>query len=300
MAITSENRKMRSCIWLINLLQKKKELSLKEINGYWLNEKDLSRGITLSRQSFNDYLHFILDIFGIVISCRRKGGYKYYIEVDGQDFADWLLSSFSLGQLANEAQEVRNRVLLEAAPRGMDYFSLIVDALHNHCCLRATYHKFDNEPYTCHLRPYALKMFDGRWYILAEKDEEGRLKTFALDRFEGEMTLLRDEEFTPPRDFDAAEYFANCFGIFTDSGPVPLIKLRAIGTEVQYLRTKPLHPSQQQDPDDPSIFTIRCYATRDLMYAILSHGQKLTVLEPADFREKVRAEVAAIAEHYRQ
>ncbi len=297
------NRKMRSCLWLVSLLQKHGKLDFQEISGYWEQKTDLSDGNPLPKRTFHDYLDYIQDCFGIVIACQRKGGYKWYIEYEDEDkegLIDWLLSSFTLGQLANEAQDVRDRVLLSAAPQGMHYFELIIEALHSHCCLEATYHRFDAEAYACHLRPYALKMFEGRWYVLAQKNDEELLKTFCLDRFEGEMTLLTDETFTPPEDFDAAEFFANCFGIFTGTGEVPTIRLRAEGTEVRYLQTKPLHPSQQQDPRDPSIFTIRCYPTQDLLYAILSHGRKLTVLEPADFRESVSAEIAAIAEHYRQ
>ena len=65
---------------------------------------------------------------------------------------------------------------------------------------------------------------------------------------------------------------------------MPLIRLRATGTEANDLLTKPLHPSQCQDPADPSLFTLRCYPTDDLLYAILSHGRKLHVLAPDDFR----------------
>jgi len=296
------NRKIRSCLWLVSLLQKRGKLDFQEISGYWQQNIDLSDGNPLPKRTYHDYLDYIQDVFGIIIACQRKGGYKWYIEYEDEDkkeLTGWLLSNFTLGQLANAAQDVRDRVLLAAAPWGMEYFSLIVDALRNHCCLKGTYHKFDAEAYHCHLRPYALKMFEGRWYVLALKDDEEQLKTFALDRFEGEMTLLPDETFTPPEDFDAAEFFANCYGIFTGTGEVPLIKLHAEGTEVNYLLTKPLHPSQRQDPRDPSIFTVQCYPTQDLIYAILSHGRKLTVLEPADFRDRIREEVSKIAEGYK-
>ena len=106
--------------------------------------------------------------------------------------------------------------------------------------------------------------------------------------------------FTPPKDFDAAEFFANCFGIYTGTGQVPLIRLRATGTEVNYLLTKPLHASQRQDPSDPSLFTLRCYPTDDLMYAILSHGRKLTVLAPEEFRMRIMKEVEGMKEGYEE
>ena len=216
MGTNISNHRMRSSLWLVYLLRKHGRLSLREISSYWQQETDLSNGSPMAHRTFYDYLDYIQDVFGIVISCQRKGGYHYYIDVedDKAHLTDWLISSFSIGQLIYEAQDVRDRVLIEAAPQGMQYYKTIVDALHSHCCLRATYHRFDAEAYGCHLRPYALKFYEGRWYLLAQKNDEPQLKTFALDRFEGAMDLLADEPFTPPQDFDAAEFFAKCFGIY--------------------------------------------------------------------------------------
>ena len=300
MGTNISNHKMRSCLWLVYLLRKHGKLSFREINSYWQQETDLSDGSPMAHRTFYDYLDYIQDVFGIVISCQRKGGYHYYIDVedDKAHLTDWLISSFSIGQLIYEAQDVRDRVLIENAPQGMQYYKTIVDALHSHRCLHATYHRFDADAYDCHLRPYALKFYEGRWYLLAQKNDEQQLKTFALDRFEGTMTLLSDDPFTPPRDFDAAEFFANCFGIYTGTGKVPLIRLRATGTEVNYLLTKPLHTSQRQDPSDPSLFTLRCYPTDDLMYAILSHGRKLSVLAPEEFRMRIMEEIEGMKEGY--
>ena len=63
-------------------------------------------------------------------------------------------------------------------------------------------------------------------------------------------------------------------------------------------KTKPLHASQRQDPSDPSLFTLRCYPTDDLMYAILSHGRKLSVLAPEDFRRRIIEEIEGMKEGY--
>ena len=42
-----------------------------------------------------------------------------------------------------------------------------------------------------------------------------------------------------------------------------------------------------QNPSDPTLFILRCYPTDDLMYAILSHGRKLSVLAPEEFRRRI-------------
>ena len=63
-------------------------------------------------------------------------------------------------------------------------------------------------------------------------------------------------------------------------------------------KTQPLHASQPQDPSDPTLFTLRCYPTDDLMYAILSHGRKLSVLAPEDFKRRIMEEVEGMKEGY--
>ncbi len=42
-----------------------------------------------------------------------------------------------------------------------------------------------------------------------------------------------------------------------------------------------------QNPSAPTLFTLRCYPTDDLMYAILSLGRKLSVLAPEEFRRRI-------------
>jgi predicted DNA-binding transcriptional regulator YafY len=80
----------------------------------------------------------------------------------------------------------------------------------------------------------------------------------------------------------------------------PLIHLEEAGDAINYLLTKPLHAPQRQDPSDPTLFTLRCYPTDDLMYAILSHGRKLEVLEPEEFRRRIREEVEGMKEGYEE
>ena len=49
-----------------------------------------------------------------------------------------------------------------------------------------------------------------------------------------------------PTDFDAVKYYNECFGIVSDDGTkVETIKLKVYGLQRYYLRSLPLHSSQQ-------------------------------------------------------
>ena len=65
-------------IWLVNTIHKNKRLTFNEINCYWL-ESDMSEGVPIVRSTFNRHRDAILDMFGIIIECDKKDGFRYFI-----------------------------------------------------------------------------------------------------------------------------------------------------------------------------------------------------------------------------
>lgn len=296
---TPANHRLKACLWLISLFRQYKELTLAQISQHWQQQIHLSGGESLPRRTFNDYRDYCFDLFRISIDCDRRTS-TYYIDLsDDNDVTEWLLSSFSYSMLSQQTADVRHRILLANPPQGMRYFDLIVEAFRAECCLQATYHKFGTDPYHCHLRPYLLKAYEGRWYLFAQKNDETQVKSFALDRFE-DMQLLPNEPFQIPTDFDPVFYFSYTFGIYHRDGLPPLITLRARGNARNYLRLTPLHPTQTEETvnADTSLFHLQCHPTPDLRLAILRHGHLVEVLAPADFRQQVADEVQLLAQNY--
>ena len=102
MSTIVENHKLRSCLWFVSLLKEHRELTFDQIDQYWQQETALSDGAPLPKRTFHDRLNSIQDILGVIISCNRRNGYRWYIETMDDDKAhltDWLISSFSIGQL---------------------------------------------------------------------------------------------------------------------------------------------------------------------------------------------------------
>lgn len=296
---TLPNHRIHACLWLINLLRRYRELTFEQIDQHWQRNTDLSGGQSMPPRTFFNYRDYCFSLFHISISCDRRTN-TYYIDLtDDSELTDWLLSSFSYTNLSQQTQQVRQRILLAPTPSGMNYFDLIVEAFRAECCLQATYHKFGQQPYECLLRPYVLKAYEGRWYLLARKNDEPILKTFALDRFE-QMALLPDQPFSMPDDFSTQQYFLHTYGVYHAEGLPPIITLRATGRARNYLRLSPLHPSQTEaEVDaDTSLFCLQCHATPDLRLAILRQGSQVEVLEPQQLRADVADEVRRLAGVY--
>ena len=66
-------------IWLVDTIHRAGRLTLEEINRRWLGT-EMSEGIPIARSTFNRHRDAILDMFGVIIDCDKKDGFRYYIE----------------------------------------------------------------------------------------------------------------------------------------------------------------------------------------------------------------------------
>ena len=69
----------KSYIWLLETLQSRGPLTLKEIKELWLNCSVNEDGKELATRTFANHIASIADIFGIDITCDRRDN-TYYIE----------------------------------------------------------------------------------------------------------------------------------------------------------------------------------------------------------------------------
>lgn len=134
-----------------------------------------------------------------------------------------------------------------------------------------------------------MKVYNQRWYIVGYLSEYEGLRNVALDRtVEMELT---DESFVMPKDFDAEEYYANTVGIFVNEDPKPQkVVLRVYGVHVEYMRSLPLHSSQEEikkSDGEYSDFLYWLCLTPELITKILSMGEKVEVLEPDILKKEV-------------
>jgi predicted DNA-binding transcriptional regulator YafY len=131
-----------------------------------------------------------------------------------------------------------------------------------------------------HVHPYLLKEFRQRWYLLAYDVTAHRLKTFSLDRFI--YLEAMDEVFMVDNAFDPALYFQYCYGItYSESVPQTVV-LCFTGDSRHYIRTMPLHFSQQILEESETSLTISLLVqpSYELISDILSFGPACKVLAP--------------------
>jgi len=247
-------------------------------------------------------------MFGVDIECDRSKGNVYYVKnpevLDENKLAQWLLRKYSIPKDFATFNSMKDRVLLEEIPLGTAFLNSIIDAMHKNVELRIDYQRYESEQeehlQTFHIQPYALKVFNRRWYLLGYIKEKCALRTIALDRILYLKVL--PTSFEMPEDFDARKYYANVVGIFVNNDlPVTKVKIRAYGTQAEYLRSTPLHKSQSEDRSrhrEFAEFTYRLCVTPELVSQLLAMGDKVEVLEPEELREDIKVKIKNSMERY--
>ena len=281
-------------IWIINTLRAYGSLTLAELSEKWQEDK-ITDGNILPRATFNRYREAIIKIFGIVIECEDKT-YKYYISnpniLNDDSIERWIFSTIAVHGVLAESFAVKDRVVLENVATGLEYLQIIIKAIKTNHRLLLGYQKFGQEGYEKIVSPYALKLFHQRWYMLA-KTQEDSMRLYALDRIQS--LIPTEETFEMPADFSPQEYFAEYFGVLTDSSfPMTHVVIRAHNWTPGYLRTLPLHQSQREltSTADYTDFSFDLRPTSDFLGQLLSQGSGIEVLEPQELRQKMRDLIA--------
>lgn len=295
-------------IWLLDTLLNSSPLTFDEINMLW-EDCPASDG-PIPPRTFHEHRKGIKEMFGVEIECDRSRGYVYYVKnpevLDKQKLSKWLLRKYSIPQDFATFNGMKDRILLEEIPLGTTYLDDIIEAMRQNVELSVDYQRYEGEQgeehlQTFHLQPYALKVFNRRWYLLGYLKERSGLRTIALDRILHLEVLTTS--FTLPQDFDARKHFANVVGIYVNKDlSVQKVKIRAYGIQADYLRSTPLHISQSEGRSkhgEFAEFTYRLCVTPELVSQLLAMGEKVEVLEPELLRKEMREKLKSTLQNYR-
>ena len=290
-------------VWLVETIYKAKFISLEEINKLWI-EEDMSEGMEIPRKTFNTWKNQVEELFGIIINCERKGGYHYYIEnaddIKNGGFRNWLLESVSVGNLLLENKSLSNRIILENVPSGKKHLARILEAMKKSEMLEITYKSYwEDDEKTQKVAPYCVKLFRQRWYVVALRIFDNKIRIYALDRIR-ELSV-NAETFTYPDDFSPEDYFEGFFGIIhVKNVPIETVVLKVDAGQANYMRALPLHPTQKEVEKNifGSIFALKIRPTFDFIQEILWNGAAVEVMEPKWLRNEMKKMVEMMSKNY--
>ena len=293
---------LQKYIWLVQTFIRAGEtgLSLDEISDRWESRWDSA----YSRRTFNNHREAVEEVFGIRIGCNRSTN-RYFVEY-GDDISDsnaetaWLINTFTVNNMLSLGKErLSGRVSVEDIPSGHKHLTSIMEAMTEGYEVRIAYQKYtSSQADTYTLRPYAVKEFAKRWYIVAYCLEREALRVYGLDRIHS--LEITDCRFEMEHGFDVDELFATSFGIYLPEGPGQTITFRTSATEAKYLRDLPIHSSQEEISSDGEnvIFSIFVCPNKNLIMEFCKYGSRIEVLSPASVRSEVASELKKAADIY--
>lgn len=293
---------LKKYIWLVQTFIRAGErgLNLEEISGRWEERFDSP----YSRRTFNNHREAVEEVFGIRIECNRSTN-RYFIggsEDVSDEYAEnaWLINTFTVNNMLSLGKErLSGRIAVEDIPSGHRHLTTVLEAMTENLEIVISYCKYtSSEASEYTLRPYAVKEFAKRWYIIGHCVERDGLRVYGLDRILSMEVTSR--KFRMPRRFDVDELFATSFGIYIPEGPGQTIRFRTSPTEARYLRDLPVHSSQNETAADEEHVTFEIFVcpNKALIMEFCKYGSRLEVLSPAPVREAVAAELRKAAGIY--
>ncbi len=291
-------------IRLAETIRRVRKITFREINRKWL-ENDLSEGIELPKRTFHKWRIAVEELFGLVIECDRKDGYRFYIRYEEALYEggarNRLFDLLSVSLQLEESKHLRDRILPENMPSGHVFLSAILDAMKKNRLLHIVYRSFRREtPNAFEIEPYCVKAFRQRWYLVAKSTGYEELRLYALDRIEALETT--DRSFRYPANFSPEEFFRGCFGVIAGDGTdMERVELKVAAAQADYLRTLPLHESQEEiaRTDEYGIFRYDLRPTFDFQQEILSYGEQAEVLRPAWLRKRMAEKAEQMRNRYK-
>ena len=103
------------------------------------------------------------------------------------------------------------------------------------------------------------------------------------------------------KDFNVKEYFEGCTGIIPSDEPIEHVVLKAYWKAPDYLRTLPLHESQQEisSDEESTTFSYDVKLTYDFLQLIMQQGDQVEVLEPKTLRDQMHNLARTLTSYYK-
>jgi len=297
--------KIKKCLYLINLLERKGAMTLKEINECY-QYSSIYEGDNILPRTFLRYKDFIEVNFPCYIEYNARTG-KYELHrhkaLYGEDDSlfDYLLSAYHIEGMTELALKHREKIVLTDAPTGVENVQIILEAIDNKRGIECDYYSFNKKSIKQQkLIPYFLRTWENRWYLVAEPDNHHHGQSvFALERMDS--IRLTEEKMLPSKNITAEEYFEGSFGVnHSDDQKPERILIKVYSTQVEYIKALPLHESQKEieATDEWSIFEYRLVPCYNFYQQLLWHREKLEVLEPQNVRDEIKNSIKKMLEHY--
>lgn len=174
--------------------------------------------------------------------------------------------------------------------KGMENFKPLIKAIQNRRVVTFDYFKYTTgESGKYIVRPYLLREFERRWYLVGVKDDTNEVRTFGIDR----MSNLTPDINSFARDESAlGQLYQDAVGINFLRKKLETIQLSFDKVLGMYVKSLPWHYSQSVKKEDGNriVIELQVYPSYELFNRIMQFGSKVKVIKPKWLAKMVKEE----------
>ncbi len=148
-----------------------------------------------------------------------------------------------------------------------------------------------------HISPYHLLFQQGAWYCIGFCHLRKEIRMFAMDRFY--ELKLTDQNFKRDENFNIEEYLGDSLNLERGSEPRE-VTIAFDKDAARWVRERRWHESQKLDkqPDGSVILHLTVSGLNEVKRWVMSFGSHAEVLAPAELRQEIMEEIAAMLGNY--
>jgi predicted DNA-binding transcriptional regulator YafY len=264
-------------------------------NGFEISKRTLQRDIEDIRYEFGVDIHYN----------RLKNG--YFINLDNspnfESFLNFLEIVNTAGLLTDsliKSKETLKYLSFESMGplKGIQQVKDLLFAAINHRKVSFYHYNYatgQNKRFT--ICPYLLKEHLKRWYILGTL-QGGELRLFGIDRIEN--LVIESATFIPKESVDVNTYFDNIIGLSNSKTKPIEVVLEFTSFQGNYIKSLPLHHSQQIIKDDKNSFIIslKLIPNLELLQRICMYGDQVKILKPDSLVQELKQTLLSALNQY--
>lgn len=286
---------------LVEILKKSPFESMENLIKYISTNRENK----ISERTFHRIKATLRNDYGIIVK-HSKANDGFYLDEEQSLNVDSFLSHMEIiataEQISNNLNannnllsfiEFENKAAIETIPN----FKTILEAIQQQIPINFKHYSFyhlKEEEYT--LKPYFLKQYQNRWYVIGETEKGYR--TFGIDRIEN--ITIGTKKFKAKTE-EAKDKFSHVIGLNYMDHKMEKIQLSFHISQKPYIVSLPLHHSQKEiNSDNETTFDIelRIHPNFEFRQQILKYGSLVKVVEPKWLSEEIKEELKMAFESY--
>lgn len=286
---------------LVELLKKYQSINRDVI----IKEISIKQNTNISVRTLQRYVKTLNEDYGIVIKFNKRSS-NYYLDeekstnvesflshIEILSTAELIRSSFNETNNALAFIEFENKASISSIPN----FKVILEAIHQALPITFKHYSFyhlKEDVYT--LKPYFLKQYQNRWYVIGETEKGYR--TFGIDRLKD--ITVGTKKFKQKTE-QAIDKFRNVIGLNYVDHKMEKIHLSFHVSQKPYIVSLPLHHSQKEiSTEDKKSYDIelQIHPNFEFRQQLLKYGSLVKVIEPKWLMHEIKNEIKKALEIY--